>query len=196
LTSSQAELAQVRDAGAALTARLTATESELLQAREATRTSNAQLAAVNADLMQTREAAMITAGQLAAANEQRLRAEELLASSTKRVIELERIARELEQRCAQIVADRQADRLEFHEMVRSEQTKYDALVSQQSRREAALADISRLLQDAAQKTEKLLGPADQDGHTQAPAPAAAAERPAETTPAGDVAPGEEDAWQF
>ena len=131
---------------------------------------------------------MITAGQLAAANEQRLRAEELLASSSKRVSELERITRELEERCAQIVADRQADRREFHEMVRTEQTKYDTLLSQQSRRESALADISRLLQDAALKTERLLG---------SPAATSDAESPANAVEAqAEAAPGEEDAWQF
>ncbi len=74
--------------------------------------------------------------------------------------------RELEERCAQLVADRQADRIEFHEMVRTEQSKYDALASHQAERESALADISRLLQDAALRTERLLG----DKPAIAPAP--------------------------
>jgi PAS domain S-box-containing protein len=195
LTASQAELAQVRDAGAAATARLAALESELLQAREVVRTTNAQLAAVNADLLQTREAAMITASQLAAANEQRLRAEELLASSTRRVGDLERVSRELEDRCAQTVADRQADRREFHEMVRTEQAKYDSLVSQQSMRESALAEISRLLQDAALRTERLLGSPTAATDTETPVPVI--QEPAEASPAGsEAASGEEDAWQF
>jgi PAS domain S-box-containing protein len=194
LTMSQAELAQVRDAGAVATTRLAALESDLLQAHEATRTANAQLAAMNADLLQTREAAMITASQLAAANEQRLRAEELLASSTRRVGDLERMSRELEDRCAQIVADRQADRREFHEMVRTEQTKYDTLLTQQSQRESALADISRLLQDAAVRTERLLStPA---AVSDADMPVAAVEAPAEAALGAEAAPGEEDAWQF
>ena len=194
LTMSQAELAQVRDAGAVATTRLAALESDLLQAREATRTANAQLAAMNADLLQTREAAMITASQLAAANEQRLRAEELLASSTRRVGDLERMSRELEDRCAQIVADRQADRREFHEMVRTEQTKYDTLLTQQSQRESALADISRLLQDAAVRTERLLSTPAAVSDADTPVPAV--EAPAESAPGAEAAPGEEDAWQF
>ena len=194
LTMSQAELAQVRDVGAAATIRLAALESDLLQAREATRSANAQVAAMNADLLQTREAAKITASQLAAANEQRLRAEELLASSTRRVGDLERMSRELEDRCAQIVADRQADRREFHEMVRTEQTKYDTLLTQQSQRESALADISRLLQDAAVRTERLLSPpaAASDADT----PVQGVEAPAQAAPEAEAAPGEEDAWQF
>ena len=100
---------------------------------------------------------MMTATQLAASNEHRQRAEEALEASRYRIAELEAIVREFEERCAQVVADRQADRIEFHEMVRTEQSKYEALVALQAQRDAALADISRLIQDAALRTDRLLG---------------------------------------
>jgi hypothetical protein len=134
---------------------------------------------------------MMTAAQLAAATEQRLRAEEGLEASRYRVAELEAIVRELEERCAQVVADRQADRIEFHEMVRTEQSKYAALVALQAQRDAALADISRLLQDAALRTDRLLG-------DKPAAPETAAEpahpEPQAAAPATRLA--EEDPWQF
>ena len=196
LHAREGELVQARDAASASSTKLTAVQGELTQAREAATAASAQLAAVSADLAQTREAAMMTAAQLAASNDQRLRAEDALEASRYRVAELEAIVHELEERCAQVVADRQADRIEFHEMVRTEQSKYDALVAHQAQREAALADISRLLQDAALRTERLLG----DNHP-AVAPAApqmAAEpmqpEPQSAAPASGMA--EEDPWQF
>jgi hypothetical protein len=140
---------------------------------------------------------MMTAAQLAASTEQRQRTEEALEASRYRIAELEAIVRELEERCTQLVADRQADRVEFHEMVRNEQSKYDALVSHQTQRESALADISRLLQDAALRTERLLG------DKPAIAPAAAPRPVAEPAPAAEPqaaapadVPAEEDPWQF
>ena len=182
------ELGAARDDAAASAAKFAAVNSELAQAREAATVASSQLAAVSADLAQTREAAMMTAAQLATSNEQRLRAEEGLEASRYRVAELEAIVRELEERCAQVVADRQADRIEFHEMVRTEQSKYEALVALQAQREAALADISRLLQDAALRTDRLLGDK----------PVAAAPAPPETTPepAQPTLLAEEDPWQF
>jgi hypothetical protein len=137
---------------------------------------------------------MVTAAQLASANDQRLRAEEALAASQRRIADLERLVQELESRCAQVAADRQADRLEFHEMVRTEQSKYAALVSDQAQRAAALADISRLLQDAASRTERLLG-----GNTEGEAPQVAGTSPApesNATPPAAAGFGEEAAWQF
>jgi chromosome segregation ATPase len=203
------ELAEARDAGAATAAKLTAVSGQLAtvngelaavsgalaQAREAANATSGQLAAVSADLAQTREAAMMTAAQLAASNEQRQRAEEGLEASRYRVSELEAIVRELEERCAQVVADRQADRIEFHEMVRTEQAKYGALVALQTQREAALADISRLLQDAALRTDRLLG--DKPVAVQ-PEPQTAAEspQPEPQPPAQPTALAEEDPWQF
>ena len=64
---------------------------------------------------------MMTAAQLATSNEQRLRAEAALEASRHHITQLEVATRELEERCAQLVADRQADCVEFHEMVRAEQ---------------------------------------------------------------------------
>lgn len=196
LHAREGELAQVRDAAAAAAAKLTAVQGELARARETETAASGQLAAVSADLAQTREAAMMTAAQLAASNDQRLRAEEALEASRYRVAELEAIVRELEDRCAQVVADRQADRIEFHEMVRTEQSKYEALVAHQAQREAALADISRLLQDAALRTERLLG--DNNPVVAPAAPQQAAEpmhpEPPSAAPASGMA--EEDPWQF
>jgi PAS domain S-box-containing protein len=195
LQARDSELAGARDLAAATASKLTALQGELAQARDASNAASAQLAAVSADLAQTREAAMMTATQLAASNEQRLRAEEALEASRYRIAELEAIVRELEERCTQLVADRQADRVEFHEMVRSEQSKYEALVSHQTQRESALADISRLLQDAALRTERLLGDKPAIAPPAAPQPIA---EPAKADPQ-DVpaaAPAEEDPWQF
>ncbi len=225
LNASQAELSRAKEAADAAGSQLASSRSELAQVRDAGNATAAQLAAVNADLLQTREAAKITAAQLAASNEQRLRAEEhlaasneqrlraeeQLAASNRRVEELERTARELEERYAQVSADRQADRLEFHEMVRTEQSKYDTLLSHQARREAALADIARLLQDAALRTERLLGDqpvdiasqvqvqvaavlqADLTGPKLPSVPESALPEPA---PAAEPAVVEEDLWQF
>jgi PAS domain S-box-containing protein len=194
ITALNLELADARDAVATASAKFNALNAELARAREAASAASGQLAAVSADLAQTRDAAMMTAAQLASSNEQRLRAEEGLEASRYRVAELEAIVRELEERCAQVVADRQADRIEFHEMVRTEQSKYEALVALQAQREAALADISRLLQDAALRTDRLLGdkpvvpvglqPAAEPAHPE-PQAAGAATRLAE-----------EDPWQF
>jgi PAS domain S-box-containing protein len=194
LQARESELAGVREAAVAAAAKLTALQGELTQAREAANAASGQVAAVSADLVQTRDAAMLTAAQLAASNEQRLHAEEELGASRYRVAELEAIVRELEERCTQLVADRQADRVEFHDMVRTEQSKYEAIVSHQAQREAALADISRLLQDAALRTERLLG----DRLASEPA---ALQQIAETAnvvpqPAPADAPAEEDPWQF
>jgi PAS domain S-box-containing protein len=195
LQARESELAGVRDLATAAATKLTALEGELAQARNASNAASTQLAAVSADLAQTREAAMMTASQLAASNEQRLRAEETLEASRYRIAELEAIVRELEERCTQLVADRQADRVEFHEMVRNEQSKYEALVSHQTQRETALADISRLLQDAAHRTERLLG--DKSAIAPAPSPQQVAE-PAKAEPqtAPVDTPAEEDPWQF
>ena len=198
LQARERELADARDAGAATAAKLAAVIGELAQARESANATVGQLAAVSADLAQTREAAMMTAAQLAASNEQRLRVEENLEATRYRVAELEAIVRELEERCAQVVADRQADRIEFHEMVRTEQAKYEALVALQAQREAALADISRLLQDAALRTDRLIG----DKPIATPAPPTAPEtraEPAQTEPQRAVQANrlaEEDPWQF
>ena len=139
---------------------------------------------------------MMTAAQLAASNDQRLRAEEALEASRYRVAELEAIVREFEERCAQVVADRQADRIEFHEMVRTEQSKYDALVAHQAQRETALADISRLLQDAALRTERLLGDSNPAVAPAAPQMAAAPMHPEAQSAAPASGMAEEDPWQF
>jgi PAS domain S-box-containing protein len=191
------ELAQVRDAAAATAAKLAAANGELAKAREAATAVSSQLAAVSADLAQTREAAMMTAGQLAASNEQRVKVEEALEASKYRVAELEAIVRELEERCTQLVADRKADRVEFHEMVRTEQSKYQALASHQADRDAALADISRLLQDVAHRTERLVS--EKPVIVPVPAPPqnvveSAAAEPQAAAPA--EGPVEEDPWQF
>jgi PAS domain S-box-containing protein len=194
ITALNLELADARDSAAAASAKFAALTGELAQAREAASASSGQLAAVSADLAQTRDAAMMTAAQLASSNEQRLRAEEGLEASRYRVAELEAIVRELEERCAQVVADRQADRIEFHEMVRTEQAKYEALVMAQAQREAALADVSRLLQDAALRTDRLLG----DKPVVPAAPQTAAEA-AHSEPQAEATPNrlaEEDPWQF
>lgn len=196
LHAREGELVQARDAASAAAMKLTAVHGELTQAREAATTASGQLAAVSADLAQTREAAMMTAAQLAASNDQRLRAEEALEASRYRVAELEAIVRELEERCAQVVADRQADRIEFHEMVRTEQSKYDALVAHQAQREAALADISRLLQDAALRTERLLGDNNPAVAPAAPQMAAAPMHPEPQSAAPASGMAEEDPWQF
>ena len=141
---------------------------------------------------------MMTAAQLATSNEQRLRAEETLEASRHRITQLEATSRELEERCAQLAADRQANRVEFHEMVRTEQSKYEALASHHAQRESALADISRLLQDATLRTGQLL--ADKPAIAPAPpAPLAKADDPmqVETLPAAPAdVPAEEDPWQF
>jgi PAS domain S-box-containing protein len=195
LEARETELAQVRDAAAAATTKLAAAHGELAKARDATTAASSQLAAVSADLAQTREAAMMTAAQLAASNEQRLKAEDALNTSQYRVAELEAIVRELEERCSQLIADRKADRIEFHEMVRTEQSKYHALASHQAERESALADISRLLQDVALRTERLLG--DKPVIVSAPpqnADESAATEPQSAAPA--EGPVEEDPWQF
>lgn len=196
LQARESELAQARDAAAASAKTLFTLQSELAQAREAANAASAQLTAIAADLSQTREAAMMTAAQLATSNEQRLRAEEALQAGRHRITELEVVSRELEERCAQLVADRQADRVEFHEMVRTEQSKYEALASHHAQRESALADISRLLQDATLRTGQLLA----DKPAIAPAPLAKAVEPMEVetlsvAPPADV-PAEEDPWQF
>jgi len=209
LQARERELGEARDAGAATAAKLTAVSGELAtvngefaalngalaQAREAANAASGQLAAVSADLVQTREAAMMTATQLAASNEQRQRAEETLEASRYRVAELDAIVRELEERCAQVVADRQADRIEFHEMVRTEQSKYAALVAMQAQREAALADISRLLQDATLRTDRLLG----DKPVVSPAAPQTTAEQAQAEPQAAAPPtrlAEEDPWQF
>lgn len=196
LHAREGELVQARDAVSAATTKLTVVQGELTQAREAATAASGQVAAVSADLAQTREAAMMTAAQLAASNDQRLRAEEALEASRYRVAELEAIVRELEERCAQVVADRQADRIEFHEMVRTEQSKYDALVAHQAQREAALADISRLLQDAALRTERLLGDNNPAVAPAAPQMAAAPMHPEPQSAAPASGMAEEDPWQF
>jgi PAS domain S-box-containing protein len=207
LRARESELAEVRQAAAASAAKLTAASGELDTAREAAAAASGQLAAVSADLAQTREAAMMTAAQLAASNEQRIKAEEALEASKYRVSELEAIARELEERCSQLVADRKADRVEFHEMVRTEQSKYHALASHQAERDSALADISRLLQDVAHRTERLLGdkpattttPAISSDPVVIPAMPQNAEASAAAQPQSAAAaegPVEEDPWQF
>jgi PAS domain S-box-containing protein len=205
LQARQTELAEARNAAASTVAQLTAVQTELVQAREAATAASGQLTAVSADLAQTREAALMTAAQLAASNEQRLHAEQALEASRYRVAELEAIVRELEERCSQLVADRQADRVEFHEMVRTEQSKYAALVSHQSQRESALTDISRLLQDAAARTGQLLADRPVIATVTAPSPSIAPVEPqvamesakadAQTSAPVDV-PAEEDPWQF
>ena len=194
ITALNLELADARDAAATASARFTALNAELAQARDAATATSSQLAAVSADLAQTRDAAMMTAAQLASSNEQRLRAEEGLEASRYRVAELEAIVRELEERCAQVVADRQADRIEFHEMVRTEQSKYEALVALQAQREAALADISRLLQDAALRTDRLLG--DKPVVPAAPQTAVQPAHPEPEAAAPASLLAEEDPWQF
>ena len=195
LQARESELAEVRDAVAAATTKLAAAHGELAKAREAATAASGQLAALSADLGQTREAAMMTAAQLAASNEQRLKAEDALNASKYRVAELEAVVRELEERCSQHVADRKADRIEFHEMVRTEQSKYQALASHQAERESALADISRLLQDVSLRTERLLG----EKPVIVPAPPQNADEPAAAEPqsaAPAEGPIEEDPWQF
>jgi chromosome segregation ATPase len=194
ITALNFELADARDAVATASARFTALGAELAQARDTASATAGQLAAVSADLAQTRDAAMMTAAQLASSNEQRLRAEEGLEASRYRVAELEAIVRELEERCAQVVADRQADRIEFHEMVRTEQAKYESLVMLQAQREAALADVSRLLQDAALRTDRLLG--DKCVVPVAPQTAADAAHPEPQAEAPPTRLAEEDPWQF
>jgi PAS domain S-box-containing protein len=194
LQARESELTGARDQAAAAASQLSALQGELAQTREASNAASAQLAAVSADLAQTREAAMMTAAQLASSNEQRLRAEEALEASRYRIAELEAIVRELEDRCTQLVADRQADRVEFHEMVRTEQSKYEALVSHQTQRESALADISRLLQDAALRTERLLG--DKPEIVAPTTPQVAEPAKADPPAAPADAPVEEDPWQF
>ncbi len=198
LQARESELAQARDAAAASAKTLSNLQGELAQAREAANAASTQLTAVSADLSQTREAAMMTAAQLATSNEQRLRAEAALEASRHHITQLEAASRELEERCAQLVADRQADRVEFHEMVRTEQSKYEALASHHAQRESALADISRLLQDATLRTGQLL--ADKPAIAPAPpAPLAKADdpMPVETLPAAPAdVPAEEDPWQF
>jgi PAS domain S-box-containing protein len=195
LEARESELAEVRDAAAAATTKLAAAHGELAKARDAATAASGQLAAVSADLAQTRDAAMMTAAQLAASNEQRLKAEDALNTSKYRVAELEAIVRELEERCSQLIADRKADRIEFHEMVRTEQSKYHALASHLAERESALADISRLLQDVALRTERLLG----DKPVIVSAPAQNADESAATEPqsaAPAEGPVEGDLWQF
>ena len=207
LQARESELADVRQAAAATTAKLEAANGELVKAREAAAAASSQLAAASADLAQTREAAMMTAAQLAASNEQRVKAEEALEASKYRVAELEAIVRELEERCSQLIADRKADRIEFHEMVRTEQSKYHALASHQGERDSALADISRLLQDVAVRTERLLGDKPAATTTSAVssdpviipatpqnAETSAAAQPQSAAPA--EGPVEEDPWQF
>ena len=194
ITALNHELADARDAAATASTNVAALNAELAQARDAASATSGQLAAVSADLAQTRDAAMMTAAQLASSNEQRLRAEEGLEASRYRVAELEAIVRELEERCAQVVADRQADRIEFHEMVRTEQSKYEALVALQAQREAALADISRLLQDAALRTDRLLG--DKPAVPASPQTAAEPAHPEAQAAAPATRLAEEDPWQF
>jgi PAS domain S-box-containing protein len=210
LQARESELAQVRDAAAAAASQLTAANGELAKAREAATAVSSQLAAVSADLAQTRDAAMMTAAQLATSNEQRVKAEEALEASKYRVAELEAIVRELEERASQLIADRKADRVEFHEMVRTEQSKYQALASHQAERDAALADISRLLQDVSHRTERLLGdkpvivldlaPVPAPASVPVPAPPqqnageSAAAQPQAAAPV--EGPIEEDPWQF
>jgi chromosome segregation ATPase len=178
-----------------------ANSAELTQAREAANAAAAQLTAIRGELERAHQAAAATSAQLATANEQKLRVEELLSASRKQCADLERTNRELEQRCAQFAADRQADRLEFHEMVRTEQSKVEILVTQQAIRDAALADIGRLLQEASTRTERLLG-GDASGIVPVPPVAAPVEAIAEPStqaiepaPASD-ATGEETSWQF
>jgi hypothetical protein len=83
-------------------------------------------------------------------------------------------------------------------MVRTEQSKYEALASHHAQRESALADISRLLQDATLLTGQLLA----DKPAIAPAPPAALTKaddpmPVETLPTAPAdVPAEEDPWQF